>query len=243
MPEGPSIVILKEELGAFKEKKVLEAEGNSKFDIARLKNLNIIDFKTWGKHLLICFDDFFLRIHLLMFGTYTINERKTSEPRLRLTFENGEFSFYACSIKLIEGAPDAQYDWETDIMSDKWNTSKAEKNLKALKKTLACDALLNQEIFSGVGNIIKNEVLFRTKIHPESRIDLMPSKKLTELIKDTRTYSLLFYKWKKAYELRSHWLIYNKKECPRCKIPAKRAYLGKTHRLTCYCDNCQIIYN
>ena len=197
MPEGPSIVILKEELNAFKGKKVLTAEGNSKIDIARMENLKIKDFKSWGKHFLICFDNFFLRIHLLMFGTYSINERKETDPRLRLTFKNGEFSFYTCSIKMIEGNAEVQYNWESDIMSDKWNPMAAEKKLKTLKNTLVCDALLNQEIFSGVGNIIKNEVLFRTRIHPESRVDLLPQKKLDELIKDTHMYSQLFYKWKK----------------------------------------------
>jgi len=45
MPEGPSIVILKEELDAFKGKKVLTAEGNSKIDIARMENLKIKDLK------------------------------------------------------------------------------------------------------------------------------------------------------------------------------------------------------
>jgi endonuclease-8 len=243
MPEGPSIVILKEELQIFKGKKILEVEGNSKIDLTRLKNLKIKDFRSWGKHFLICFTDFYLRIHLLMFGTYRINERKEVKPRLHLKLSNGEFNFYNCSIKIIEGNPDDQYDWEADIMSDQWNAVKAEKKLKNMKDTFACDALMNQEIFSGVGNIIKNEVLFRTKIHPESLIGSLPVKKLKELIKDAREYSLQFYVWKKAYVLRKHWLIYKKGECPRCKIKTKRKYMGKGNRLTCYCDNCQVLYS
>ena len=31
---------------------------------------------------------------------------------------------------------------------------------------MVCDALLDQTVFAGVGNIIKNEVLFRTGVHP-----------------------------------------------------------------------------
>ncbi|MGZ4034992.1 MAG: DNA-formamidopyrimidine glycosylase family protein [Bacteroidia bacterium] len=243
MPEGPSIVIIKEELQSFKGKKILKAEGNAKIDIARLENLKIKDLKSWGKHFLICFEDFFLRIHLLMFGSYRINERKNTAPRLLLKFKNGEFSFYTCSIKMIEGDPDEQYDWQTDIMSDEWNASKAEKKLKLLKNTFVCDVLLNQDIFSGVGNIIKNEVLFRTRIHPESILEALPAKKLKELVKDARDYSLQFYIWKKAFVLRAHWLIYKQKECPRCKIPKKTKYLGKTDRLTCFCDNCQVLYS
>ena len=36
MPEGPSIVILKEEVQAFKGKEIIKVEGNSKLDIQRL---------------------------------------------------------------------------------------------------------------------------------------------------------------------------------------------------------------
>lgn len=134
MPEGPSIVIIKEELESFKGKKILKAEGNSKIDISRLEKLKIKDFKSWGKHFLICFDDFYLRIHLLMFGTYRINERKETAPRLLLKFRGSEFSFYTCSIKMVEGDPDDHYDWNADIMSDTWDKSKATNKIKKLKK-------------------------------------------------------------------------------------------------------------
>ena len=38
MPEGPSIVILKEEVQAFKGKKILNVSGNSKIDYQQLQN-------------------------------------------------------------------------------------------------------------------------------------------------------------------------------------------------------------
>jgi len=63
---------------------------------------------------------------------------------------------------------------------------------------LACDALLDQHIFSGSGNIIKNEVLFRTRIHPLSLVSKLPTKKLTELIKETHNYAFDFLEWKKS---------------------------------------------
>lgn len=242
MPEGPSIVIIKEELQSFIGKKVLRAEGNAKINIARMKGLKIKDLKSWGKHFLICFDDFYLRIHLLMFGSYRINERKEAAPRLLLKFRGSEFSFYTCSIKMIDGSPDDTYDYESDVMSDNWNASKAEKKLKKLKKTFVCDVLLNQDIFSGVGNIIKNEVLFRKKIHPLSLVNKLSAKKLKEMIKDASDYSHQFYIWKKAFVLKKNWLIYKKAMCPRCKIKAQRSYLGETDRLSSYCEKCQKLY-
>ncbi len=243
MPEGPSIVILKEELESFKNRKVLKVTGNAKIDLPRITNLKIIDFKSWGKHFLICFDGFYLRIHMLMFGTYRVNERKEMAPRMSLVFNKGEVNFYTCSIKLMEGDVNEVYDWEKDIMSPEWNASKAEAALKKLKKRImVCDVLLDQEIFAGVGNIIKNEVLFRTNIHPESYVGSLPKKKLKELVKDARDYSLLFYKWKKIFQLKKHWQIYRKNICPVCKTSFKRTYVGKTNRLSFFCNSCQVLY-
>ncbi len=37
MPEGPSLLILKEELQAFKGKKIISVSGNSKLEIHRLE--------------------------------------------------------------------------------------------------------------------------------------------------------------------------------------------------------------
>jgi len=36
--------------------------------------------RSWGKHFLIEFPDFTIRIHLLMFGRYCIDERKPDKP-------------------------------------------------------------------------------------------------------------------------------------------------------------------
>jgi endonuclease-8 len=99
MPEGPSIVLLKEEVVQFTGKKITSVSGNSQIDHGRLLNKKIIDFKSWGKQFLICFKGFTLRIHFLMFGTYRINERKDKPVRLNLTFTEGEINFYTCSIK------------------------------------------------------------------------------------------------------------------------------------------------
>lgn len=242
MPEGPSIVILKEELQPFRKKKIISVSGNAKIDLRQMLGQRIQDFKSWGKHFLICFKDFFVRIHMLMWGSYRINEGKETAPRLSLIFSEGETNFYNCSVKLVEDDVETHYNWKADVMSDEWSPSQAEKALKKLENVQVCDALLNQEIFAGVGNIIKNEVLFRIKIHPETTVDSLPPKKLKELVKEARNYSLDFYRWKKNFELKKHWLIYKKKVCPRCDLPVVRTYLGKTDRLTCFCPNCQELY-
>lgn len=242
MPEGPSILILKEEVQSFVGKKILKVEGNSALDIQRLAGQKIIDFKTWGKHFLICFKDFTVRIHLMLFGSYRINEQKEALPRLRLIFKKGEINFYACSVKFIEGNLDDVYDWKADVMNDAWDPKAAKEKLKAIPDTLVTDALLNQNIFAGVGNIIKNEVLYRIHVHPETKVGDLPTKKLNELLKEARNYSFDFLNWKKQFVLKKHWLAYSKKTCPHCKIPILKKHLGKTNRRTFFCENCQVQY-
>ncbi len=88
MPEGPSIVILKEEVEPYVGRKIMEADGSSKkIDFGALTGLKIISFQSWGKHFLICFAHFTIRIHFLMFGSYRINDDKVNlTPRLSIKF-------------------------------------------------------------------------------------------------------------------------------------------------------------
>jgi endonuclease-8 len=242
MPEGPSIVILKELLQDFKGKQVIEVGGNTKVDFSFFKKQKIVDFKSFGKNFFICFKKGAIKIHFMLFGSYRINERKETPPRLSLHFKNGELNFYACSVKFIAESLDEIYDWSADVMNDNWSASKARNKLKAAPKTLVCDALLDQNIFAGVGNIIKNEVLFRIRVHPKTRVGNLPTKKLTELINQARQYSFNFLEWKKQYVLRKHWLVHTKKICPRDGSKIIREYLGQTHRRTFFCNSCQVLY-
>ena len=226
MPEGPSIVILKEETEQFSGQKIISVSGNTAIDLERLEGKIINEIKTWGKHYLICFDDFTVKIHLLMFGTYRINERKETTPRLSLVFKDGELNFYTCSVKILEGDLSLYYDWREDVMNIKWDPEKAKQSLEKIPKQMICDAVLDQNIFSGVGNIIKNEVLYRCRIHPESLTGEIPSDKIEEIIDECSIYSFEFLEWKKKFELKKHWLAHTKKTCLRCNLP----FIKKTYR-------------
>jgi endonuclease-8 len=244
MPEGPSIVILREQAAGFVGKTILHASGNSKaVDFDALTGQPLLDLRSWGKHFLIQTPETALRIHLMMFGSYRINERKDSPPRLSLGFADGEeLNFYTCSVKQIAQDLESQYDWRGDVMSAQWDPALALKKLRAAPDTLVCDALLDQTIFAGVGNIIKNEVLFRIRVHPLSTVGGLSAAKLRELVAQAREYSFDFLKWKKAFVLKQHWLAHAKKICPRCDIPFQRGHLGKTRRRSFFCTRCQKQY-
>jgi endonuclease VIII len=240
MPEGPSIVILRELVSRFARKKIVAATGNAKLDMTRLAGVRVTAFRSWGKHFLIELPGFAVRVHFLMFGSYTIDERKEREPRLRLKFKNGEINFYSCAIRLVEGALKDTYDWRADVMADEWDPALARRKLRGMPATLVCDALLDQTVFAGVGNIIKNEVLFRIRVHPLSTVGSLPVAKLRALVREARTYSFEFLEWKKQFVLRKHWLVHNKSLCPSCGDKLTRAYLGETDRRSFFCERCQV---
>jgi endonuclease-8 len=246
MPEGPTLFILQEETARFVGQTIVAAEGNTKeVDPRELAGQPILALRAWGKHFIIELPTMALRIHFLLFGSYAIDAHKEGRfKRLGLNMEDGgELNFYACSVKEIDPDIDAVYDWSASIMSDTWSAASALKKLRAQPAMLACDALLDQAIFAGVGNIIKNEVLFRIRVHPLSNVGSLSAPKLRQLVEEARTYSFDFLRWKKANVLKAHWLAHARKVCPRCDIPFLKANLGKSQRRAFFCERCQKRYN
>ena len=170
-------------------------------------------------------------------GDYT---KKNVSPRLSLFFENGQIIFYSCSIKYLETAhPRDLYDFSTDIMSSSWNPKKALKAVKSYQEDEIADVLLDQAIFSGVGNIIKNEVLFLVKRKPATLVKNMSDYLLRKIIKIAQQFSLQFYKWRKRFILKKHYRIYRKSVCPLCGGKISRKKTGKRERISFFCSKCQ----
>jgi len=242
MPEGPSIVILKEAARGLVGQRIVAVEGNTKIAKERLVGERIVALRSWGKHFLVELPTFSLRVHFLMFGSYRIDERKDAVPRLGLRLDRGELNLYTCSVRFIDEPLDEIYDWSADVMSDLWDPAAARHKLRAMPLALACDALLDQNVFAGVGNIIKNEVLFRIRLHPLSQVGGLPARKLAQLVDEARRYSFDFLEWKKAFVLRKHWLAHTKRTCPRCRIPFVKGHLGRSQRRSFFCERCQRRY-
>ncbi|MEZ2335309.1 DNA-formamidopyrimidine glycosylase family protein [Mucilaginibacter sp. RCC_168] len=243
MPEGPSLVILKEKLQLFIGQRIIMANGYAKgFNPEILINRVITDIRSWGKYLIISFQDFSIKIHLGLFGSYKINERGKKEASLHIRGEQDEVNFYISNVKLIEQSPEQLFDWTADVMSPDFNVRDARKKLLLKPEKMICDVLLDQHIFAGSGNIVKNEVLFRTRVHPESKIGLIPARKQRELINEVINFCNDFYEWRKAGTLRKHLQAHEKQMCPRNNVPLIKADLGKTNRHCYYCTLCQKKY-
>lgn len=244
MPEGPTLLIASEEAQRFVGRKVLRVEGNTRLlDIGRMQGKVVREIRTWGKHLLLRFDGFTLKVHFMLFGSYRINERReNAHVRLGLGFSKGEeLNFYASSVQYLEGDLDAVYDWSADVLSPDWDAAAARAKLRAMPERLVCDALLDQSVFSGVGNIIKNEVLFRIRLHPLSQVGALPARKLAQMVEQARQYSFDFLAWRRQHVLKKHLLAHNRATCPRDGTPFRRAHLGRSNRRAFFCVTCQAL--
>jgi endonuclease-8 len=250
--EGPSLFLAKEQLKPFQKKRILVVEGNTTIEKERFLDKEVKEIFSWGKHLLFQFDGFALRVHFLLFGTFTAKvngksvtgdyEKPDRVPRLAFTFENGRIDMFNCSVKIIEDMRIKKaYDFTIDVMSSKWDPVKAYKVMKLEEEEEIADVLLDQEVFAGVGNIIKNEILSIARVSPLARVKNISPKKRKELIKLAQSFSKQFYTWRKSFVLRKHLLIHRKGVCPHCGRKVLRAKTGKKNRWSYWCEVCQKI--
>ncbi|KFP34462.1 Endonuclease 8-like 2, partial [Colius striatus] len=189
-----------------------------------------------------------LRFHFGMFGSIRANEFsrankankrgdwKDPTPRLVLHFESGGFLvFYNCRIHWCS-SPRA--DPASDILSVEFHRGQALDALRAPNPI--CCTLLDQKYFSGLGNIIKNEILYQAKIHPLTQGSLLTLTDLERLL-DCAVQFSSDWLHSKLHGKRLHPQIYQKEQCPLGHAVMKGTF-GPPRgfkRLTWWCPQCQ----
>jgi endonuclease-8 len=247
--EGPSLHLAAEQLQPFSGRQITSVTGNSKIGIERLAGQKVGDIFAWGKHLVFQFDAFALRVHFMLWGTFaatvdgrsvTGDYRRSGPPRLVLNFPNGEITIWAASVKFVEDAnAKGAYDLAADVMSDEWDGGAALVKVRAFPRTEIVDVLLDQAIFAGVGNIIKNEVLFRTRVSPFAKVRNISDYKLRKIVADARRFSFRFLELRRIFSLRKNLEVYRRSVCPRCGGKIERRVHGQRARRSFFCPKCQ----
>jgi len=247
--EGPSIHLAAEQLRSFVGQRIHTVSGNSKVGIERLRRKRVKDIFAWGKHLVLQFDRFAIRVHFLLWGTFaaavdgqsvTGDYRRSSPPRLTMTFRNGDLTIWSASIKFIESdCARADYDFTVDVLSPMWSARKALARMRRFPDAQISDVLLDQSVFAGVGNIIKNEVLFRTGTSPFATVAELSPQARRAIVHDVRAFSVRFLELRRQFALRKHLEIYGRSVCPRCGGRVRRHVHGLRHRRSFYCPSCQ----
>ena len=234
--EGPSLVLAREEFRPFLKRKILRATGTASIPLAKIQGSHLLKVESWGKHFLLTFPAFTLRIHFLMFGSYRIDDpRENRVPKLCLDYGDSKIYFYSCAIKVLDPRWRKTYDWSIDLMNPKWDAKRALASVRAKPAEEVGDVLLNQDIFSGLGNIMKNETLFVLRMHPETRVGELTAARQRALVKAAEDYAWQFYEWKKAGVLKRNWKIMRKKVCPVCEGRVTKRLTGKLKRWSHFC--------
>lgn len=251
MPEGPLLILYRDELAQFVGQHLDEATTTLRSaDLSSLEGCTLAGVGSWGKYLFLIFEKEnsgaqHLRIHWGMFGIYTLDrERPGKEPKAVLTFGDRVLRLYSVSLRVFAGLPlPADYDPRADVMSAEWDSELAFQKLRSLPPaTLVCDALMDQNIFAGLGNAIKTEALFAQRIHPEKSLARLPDDALRELLEEAIGQSQLFLEGKRAFGAERYgWtLAYRRKECPRCGEKILTGHTGVLGRKSHWCPRCQL---
>ena len=141
-----------------------------------------------------------------------------------------------------------------DGLSNDFDMAKVKSNLKykSMKNTnlLIADALLDQQIVSGIGNIYKSEILFLNKIYPFKKVNSLSGYDLNKIINDIpnvlcRGYRnngkthLLLDNEKPSWNT-THWVF--RRTGKPCWICSTRISSEKkiTTRSTFWCPLCQL---
>ena len=242
MPEGPSILALRDKLMPFKGKIVKNAGGYGKMPAGWIKGKKLQDILTWGKHLLFVFANGTVRVHLMLFGKILINERKDVNRSFFLEFAKGEINGYIVKAQKLRVKPADEYDWRIDIMSDEFDPSYVKKLLKEHSNETIDDVLMDQNLFAGVGNKIRNEALYRAGIHPLSKVGKIPAAKLNQLINEVVKYAKIFYKNLSTSGKHDSFQVY-KKEYAADGSEVTMKILPRTKRKIYYSEHRQKLYD
>lgn len=241
MPEGPSILHLADQLQPFKGKLVKKAGGYGPMPTAWLKEKKLLDIKTWGKHLLLVFKDGTVKIHLGLFGDVLINERKKVNRSFYLEFSKGEINGYVVKATRLSKPLTEIYDWRKDILSKEFDPAYIKELIKKKKGHTIAELLMDQNIFSGVGNKIRNEALYRAGIQPMSIVSKIPAVKISKLIRETVNYARIFYRQLKTTGVNDFFQVYQQ-EYAADGSEVKMKLLPKTRRKIFYSEHRQKLF-
>ncbi|XP_069026760.1 endonuclease 8-like 3 [Embiotoca jacksoni] len=205
--------------------------------------------ETLGKELFMYFGPRALRVHFGMNGSMRINpaERKKdptgSEPALEIHLADDAVCFFDSAVE-IRSTEDCERKVRAgeslDVCSSKFSFSRSEEAVRSQGGRMLCDVLLDQAVMPGVGNIIKNEALFDSGLHPAVKVEQLTDEQIHHLVKTTRDFTLLFYKCRKSGSpLSKHYKVYKRPRCGRCFHVITLCRLGDNGRMTYFCESCQ----
>ena len=108
-------------------------------------------------------------------------------------------------------------------------------------ETMIGEALLDQRVAAGIGNVFKSEICWARRVHPSTPVGgLAPD--VRRALYDTAHAQLRANLGSgRRVTYRGGLAVYGKQRrpCPRCRTPIQRAWTGSDPRVTYWCSRCQ----
>lgn len=171
MPEAPEIFYLKELIKSkILNHKIINIVSNTKSKVKLPHESKVIDVDCKGKLLWIETQDFYIHLHMMISGWLVFEEPRIN--KYEFVFDN--MTIYMddqrrfSKVKIIK--TNKKHHEEIDKLGLSFLKNEVTKEIFAniifnSNKNISA-LLLDQSVFCGIGNYIRNEVLYMLKIHP-----------------------------------------------------------------------------
>ena len=219
-----------------------------------------------GKHVLMRFSgNLVLRTHMRMNGSWHIYRPGESwqRPRrdMRVVVATRTFEAVGFNVPVAEFLTPAEITRHQDLrrmgpdlLGDTFDADEGVRRFREQGTLEIADALLNQRIVAGAGNIYKSEVLFLCGVSPVARVDDVDDDTLRRLLATARTHLIANvahptggittyrgYKRGAGRDGSNRRYVYGRARlpCRTCGTPIRVRAQGPHARLTYWCPKCQ----
>lgn len=221
-----------------------------------------------GKHVLIVFEgDLILRTHMRMSGSwhlYRHGERWWRGPQaMRVRIDTADWVAVAFDVPVAEFVTAKQLATTgpvaalgPDLLKPDFDRDEAIRRVRAAGALPIAQALLDQRLVAGIGNVYKSEVLFLAGIHPDMPSSAVPQDAMERIMDLGRsllganvvegtpgaiqTYRSLRRTDRRSDPADSLW-VYSRagQPCRKCGTAIAAKKMGLDARTTYWCPACQ----
>ncbi|HEU4944548.1 MAG TPA: DNA-formamidopyrimidine glycosylase family protein [Solirubrobacterales bacterium] len=251
MAEGDTILRAARRIGAALDGEQLEVSAPNPrgraAGVERLDGLILERASARGKHLLLHFGERALHSHLGMSGSWHVYRRGASwrkPPGAAWAVLRGESAeavqFGGPTLRVLgEGAlrrDPVLSRLGPDILDDNFDAETVARSLRSAPERAIGDALLDQHLVAGIGNIFKSEACFAARLNPWQPIDQINDEQLHHVVQ--AAHDLMSDAVEHGRQDRS---VYKRsgRPCPRCATPIRSQGQGDANRTTYWCPTCQ----
>ncbi|HKG35378.1 MAG TPA: DNA-formamidopyrimidine glycosylase family protein [Solirubrobacterales bacterium] len=216
--------------------------------VERLDGLELREVTTRGKNLLLDFGEAVLHSHLGMNGAWHVYPRGgrwAKSMRSAWAVLRGESAeavqFGGPTLRVLTPGQ-ARRDLRLtrlgpDILAPRFSDEEAVASLRRAEPASAVgEALLDQSLIAGIGNIFKSEGCFAAGVDPRVPIGELTDARLTEVVTATRALME-----EAVHSGRPPRRIYRRagEPCPRCRARIRSRGQGDANRTAYWCPSCQ----